>query len=161
MPLVIDADALNLLAAKPELLTLFNGRARKAILTPHPGEMARLCQNSIAEILADPVRVAADFARMHGVVVVLKDAHTVVTDGETVFLNDAGNNGMATAGSGDVLAGVIAAFAAVCESSLTAARLGVLAHAMAGDAAAEKFGNRGLMASDIADGLCTVLKPII
>lgn len=161
LPLVIDADALNILAAKPELLALLKGRARKAILTPHPGEMARLCQNSIAEILADPVRVAADFARMHGVVVVLKDAHTVVTDGEAVFLNDAGNNGMATAGSGDVLAGVIAAFAAVCESSLTAARLGVLAHAMAGDAAAEKFGNRGLMASDIADGLCTVLKPII
>lgn len=161
LPLVIDADALNILAAKPELLALLKGRARKAILTPHPGEMARLCQNSIAEILADPVRVAADFARMHGVVVVLKDAHTVVTDGETVFLNDAGNNGMATAGSGDVLAGVIAAFAAVCESSLIAARLGVLAHAMAGDAAAEKFGNRGLMASDIADGLCTVLKPII
>lgn len=160
LPLVIDADALNLLAAKPELLTLFNGRARKAIFTPHPGEMARLCKKSIADILKDPVGVALDFARAYGVVVVLKDAHTVVTDGDTVFLNTAGNNGMATAGSGDVLAGIIAAFSAVCDDSLTAARLGVLAHAMAGDAAAERLGKHGVMASDIAKGLCAVLKSV-
>ena len=160
LPLVIDADALNLLAAKPELLTLFNGRAHKAIFTPHPGEMARLCKKSTADILKDPVGVALDFARAYGVVVVLKDAHTVVTDGDTVFLNTAGNNGMATAGSGDVLAGIIAAFSAVCDDSLTAARLGVLAHAMAGDAAAERLGKHGVMASDIAKGLCTVLKSV-
>lgn len=160
LPLVIDADALNLLAAKPELLTLFSGRARKAIFTPHPGEMARLCKKSTADILKDPVGVALDFARAYGVVVVLKDAHTVVTDGDTVFLNTAGNNGMATAGSGDVLAGIIAAFSAVCDDSLTAARLGVLAHAMAGDAAAERLGKHGVMASDIAKGLCAVLKSV-
>ena len=67
---------------------------------------------------------------------------------------------MATAGSGDVLAGIIAAFSAVCDDSLTAARLGVLAHAMAGDAAAERLGKHGVMASDIAKGLCTVLKSV-
>ncbi len=160
LPLVLDADALNLLSAEPALTALLAGRKTPPVLTPHPGEMSRLCGKSVAEILADPVETARVFAEKHGVVLVLKDAHTVVTDGKTVYLNVAGNNGMATAGAGDVLAGVIAAFAAVCKDTLSAARLGVLAHALAGDAAAKRRGRRGLMASDLADGLCEVLKPI-
>ena len=160
LPLVLDADALSILADTKGLFPLLRNRQTRAILTPHPGEMSRLCGRPVQEILADPVGIATAFAEEHRVILVLKDAHTVVTDGKVVYLNTAGNNGMATAGAGDVLAGVIAAFAAVCGNGLTAARLGVLAHALAGDAAAQRLGRRSVMASDIAEGLCEVLRPI-
>lgn len=159
VPLVVDADALNILAEAPELLSKLAGRTRKAILTPHPGEMARLCKKSIPEILKNPLEIATRFAQKYGVIVVLKDSRTIITDGKTIFLNNAENSGLATAGSGDVLAGIIAAFSAVCKNSFDAARLGVLAHAAAGARAAKIFGERGMMASDIIEALCKVLKP--
>ena len=157
-PLIADADALNLIAKDPALLALCYGRTHPTVLTPHLGEMSRLSGLPIAEIAANMPQNALLYAKNSGTVLVMKDARTVVSDGERSFLNAYGNSGMATGGSGDVLAGVIASFAAQGASPTDAARLGVLAHALAGDAAAATYGNRGMIASDIIEKLCEVLK---
>ena len=158
VPLIADADALNLMASDPALLALCYGRFYPTILTPHLGEMSRLSGQSIATLTADIPQNALSFAKNSGAVLVMKDARTVISNGETLFLNPYGNSGMATGGSGDVLAGVIASFSAQGASPTDAARLGVLAHALAGDAAAATYGNRGMIASDIIEKLCEVLK---
>ena len=109
-PAVLDADALNLLAAHPQLwdAPMLRNPNRVVVLTPHPAEMARLTGLSVSAVLADLPGIAADFARLHGVTVVLKDAHTVIAgpDG-AIWLSVAGNAGMARGGSGDLLAGGI------------------------------------------------------
>lgn len=156
-PLIADADALNLIANDPALLALCYGRTHPTVLTPHLGEMSRLSGLPIAELTADMPRNALLYAKNSGTVLVMKDARTVVSNGERLFLNSYGNSGMATGGSGDVLAGVIASFAAQGASPTDAARLGVLVHALAGDAAAASYGNRGMIASDIIEKLCEVL----
>ena len=155
-PLILDADALNLMGRDPALLELCCQRTEPTVLTPHLMEMSRISATPIPAITADPVAHAKRIAATIGAVVVQKDARTVITDGETVLVNAYGNSGMATGGSGDVLAGVIAALAAQGANALGAAYLGVLAHALAGDAAARVRGNRGLIASDIIEGLCEV-----
>jgi len=155
-PVVIDADALNLIAKDPRLAAYLQCR-ENAVLTPHLGELSRLCGKSIGEIAANMPAGARAFSKSVGAVVVLKDAHTVIADGDQLFINTFGNSGMATAGSGDVLAGIIAAFAAAGAALQTAALCGVTAHALAGDAALAARGSHGLMASDIIDGLCKVL----
>lgn len=160
MPLIIDADALNIFSKTPALWEKVEARNRKAILTPHLGEMSRLCGKPVPEIAGDLIGTAVSFAAEHGIILVLKDAHTVITDGTEIYLNTYGNNGMATGGSGDVLAGIIAGFAASGIDPFSAARLGVLAHALAGDLAAAERGVRGLMAGDLPDALCQVLKDI-
>ncbi|MBO5327104.1 MAG: NAD(P)H-hydrate dehydratase [Clostridia bacterium] len=157
-PLIADADALNLMASDRALLALCYGRSYPTILTPHLGEMSRLSGQSITALTADMPKNALSFAKNSGTVLVMKDARTVISDGETLFLNPYGNSGMATGGSGDVLAGVIASFSAQGASPTDAARLGVLAHALAGDAAAATYGNRGMIASDIIEKLCDILK---
>lgn len=160
LPLIIDADALNILSEAPALWERIRTRKQKAILTPHLGEMSRLCKKPIPEIAGDLIGTAVSFAAEHNVILVLKDAHTVITDGSEIYLNTCGNNGMATGGSGDVLAGVISGFAASGTDPFLAARLGVLAHALAGDLVASERGVRGLMAGDLPDALCRVLKDI-
>lgn len=157
VPLIADADALNLMASDPSLLALCYGRTHPTILTPHLGEMSRLSGRSIAELTANMPHHALSFAKNSGTVLVMKDARTIISDGDQLFLNPYGNSGMATGGSGDVLAGVIASFAAQGAAPTDAARLGVLAHALAGDAAAATYGNRGMIASDIIEQLCEVL----
>jgi NAD(P)H-hydrate epimerase len=157
VPLIADADAVNLMANDPSLLALCYGRTHPTVLTPHLGEMSRLSGLPIAELTADMPQHALLYAKNSGTVLVMKDARTVISDGERLFLNPYGNSGMATGGSGDVLAGVIASFAAQGASPTDAARLGVLAHALAGDAAAATYGNRGMIASDIIEKLCEVL----
>jgi NAD(P)H-hydrate epimerase len=143
-PLVIDADALNLLAES-------GAPAREDwILTPHPGEAGRLLGLSAQEIQRDRL-AALDrlLDRFHGTIV-LKGAGTLVgTLGRTPGVCEQGNPGMATAGTGDVLTGAIAGILAQCHDPWMAARVGVLVHAMAGDAAA-RSGERGLLASDLA-----------
>lgn len=156
-PVVLDADALNELSRGGEIRTRLAACQAPLILTPHLGEAARLMGMTIPQIAADPVGIAAQTARDLAAVTVLKDARTVVTDGVHLSLNTKGNSGMATGGSGDVLAGVIAALLAARIPPFTAAELGVLAHAMAGDAAKEVRGSHGLMASDVIDGLSQVL----
>lgn len=157
VPLILDADALNLMAGDIRLLTQCASRTTPTVLTPHLMEMSRLIGKPVPTIAADPVAHATSLAKQLGATVVQKDARTVITDGDEVYLNTFGNSGMATGGSGDVLSGIIASLAAQGSSATDAARLGVLTHALAGDAALCHRGNHGMIASDIIDGICEVL----
>ena len=143
-PLVVDADALNLIAEA-------GARPRDNwILTPHPGEAGRLLDISTEEIQADRLSALDRLVARYGGTVVLKGAGTVVgSKGRIPALCERGNPGMASAGTGDVLTGAVAGILAQCRDTWLAARVGVLVHAMAGDAAA-RTGERGLIASDIA-----------
>ena len=160
-PVILDADGLNLLSVHSEWKRFLG---RNVILTPHLGEMSRLCDKGIGEIQNHLIRTAVDYAEETGTTCVLKDACTVVSDksGET-YLNLSGNAGMATAGSGDVLSGVLAGIVCMFLSTekklspaLTAA-LGVYVHGAAGDKAAETVGERGMTARDIIRFLPDVL----
>lgn len=139
-PLIMDADALNLLATMPE-------SRQKWVLTPHPGEAARLLGCSTTAIQADRFAAIRELKKRYGGSVVLKGAGSLVLDDKELALCPYGNPGMAAAGMGDVLAGVIAALLA--QGQAQAVALGVLAHALAGDAAAGAGGERGLIASDL------------
>jgi NAD(P)H-hydrate epimerase len=152
LPLVIDADGLNLLAerlntSRPDLLT---DAQAPVILTPHPGEMARLTGLPTAELLKDRLSSARRFATLHGVVLVLKGARSLVAapDGR-VWINSSGNSGMASGGMGDVLTGMIGGFLAQGYPPETAACLGVYLHGAAGDHLARKSGPQGYLASDL------------
>jgi len=146
-PIVLDADGLNLLSGRIDILRTAKS---KMILTPHLGEMARLCGLPIPAIKADPIGVAKAFAKEYGVTLVLKDAVTVVAspDGKT-FLNTTGNAGMARGGSGDVLAGILAALLCQGFAPLDAASAGVFLHGAAGDLAARESSALGMLPSDI------------
>ena len=157
VPLVIDADALNVMAASPALRELCSVSTQSKILTPHLGEASRILSRPVPAISQDLPANAAICAKAFSATVVLKDTRTVISDGSTAYLNTYGNSGMATGGSGDVLEGVIASLLAQGAPPTDAARLGVLTHALAGDAALTVCGNHGMMASDIIDGLCRVL----
>ncbi len=149
--LVIDADGLNNLAGMknwPDKLKA------KLIVTPHPGEMKRLWSGLFRKQQpTDRQEQATRLAQRTGTVVVLKGAGTVVTDGERIYINKTGNPGMATAGSGDILTGVITALVGQGLSDFDAAVLGVYIHGLAGDIAAEKIGQVSLIATDIAQAL--------
>ncbi len=155
MPWVVDADGLNNL-----VLELDHLRQAKTppILTPHPGEMARLIAKDTAAVNADRIEVARSFATAHRCHVVLKGARTVIAtaDGK-VFINPTGNPGMASGGMGDVLAGIIAALLGQGLSAEDAMKLGVYLHGYIGDRVAESKGPIGLIASDIVDGLPNAL----
>jgi hydroxyethylthiazole kinase-like uncharacterized protein yjeF len=154
-PLVVDADALNLLAAQP---------ASRAdwVLTPHPGEAARLLGVSIADVQSDRFAAARAIAQRYGGVCVLKGNGTLVTTqgASSMWLCDRGNPGLATGGSGDVLTGVIAALLAQGLAPIEAARLAVWAHASAGDRVAAS-GERGILASDLLVPLRDVINSIV
>ena len=149
--LVIDADGLNNLAGIINWPTRLKANP---ILTPHPGEMKRLWSGLLREELpAEKPEQALQLAKRTNTIVVLKGAGTVVTDGEKVYINKTGNPGMATAGSGDVLTGVITALLGQGLSNFDAAVLGVYIHGLAGDIAAERIGQVSLMTTDIIDSL--------
>jgi ADP-dependent NAD(P)H-hydrate dehydratase / NAD(P)H-hydrate epimerase len=152
-PMVIDADGLNALAPWPE--DLKGSDEAPIIVTPHPGEMSRLTGRPAAEIVVDLIEVAREFATTHRVITVLKGSHTVIASpaGE-VYVNPSGNAGMATAGSGDVLTGLVAGLLAQRPSEpLQATIAAVYLHGLAGDLAANKLGMRPLIASDIIANL--------
>jgi ADP-dependent NAD(P)H-hydrate dehydratase len=149
-PLVLDADALNVLVGRLGALRKHRG---PIVLTPHPGEFARLLGSSIAAVQAQRQELAADFARTHGVLIVLKGHGTVVTDGHRVYVNTTGNPGMATGGTGDVLCGLIAALLGQKLEPFAAAQLGVYLHGRAGDLAREQIGEVSLLAADLLDFL--------
>ncbi|MCD8241415.1 MAG: NAD(P)H-hydrate dehydratase [Lachnospiraceae bacterium] len=152
-PLVLDADGLNALAAMGtnELLT---NRHSPLIVTPHVGEFSRLSGVPIQKVMKDVPGYAARFAEEHHCICVLKDAPTAVgTQMGSVFVNTSGNNGMSTAGSGDVLTGIIAGLLGQQSKPLDAALLGVWLHGRAGDLAAEKEGSYGLMARHLIEYL--------
>ena len=145
--LIIDADGLNNLTGIKDWPAKLKARL---ILTPHPGEMKRLWSGLFREQLPpERKQQASQLAQRTNCIVALKGAGTVVTDGEKVYVNKTGNPGMATAGSGDVLTGVITALIGQGLSNFDAAVLGVYIHGLAGDIAAEKVGQVSLMATDI------------
>lgn len=150
-PLLLDADALNVLAKNPAQLRQARG---PVIITPHPGEMARLIGKTTQAVQADRWGVAAKFAREFNIVVVLKGARTVVArpDGN-ISINSTGNPGMASGGVGDVLTGIVGALLAQGVSVFDAARLGVWLHGAAADIAARQSGEEALIASDITANL--------
>lgn len=148
-PLVIDADALNCICNKPEILK--NLKA-PAIITPHPGEMARLLHSTPKAVNSSRENTAINFAKKFGVVTVLKGAGTIIAspDGE-VYINHTGNSGMATGGSGDVLSGIIGSLLAQGASPINAAAAGVFLHGTIGDLAAEKLGKISMLPTDMID----------
>jgi NAD(P)H-hydrate epimerase len=148
-PGVLDADALNLLAQSPEETTL--GAAAPRVLTPHPGEMARLLGTTIAEVEGDREEAVLRLRRERGVVAVLKGPGTLVADERRIYVNGTGNPGMATAGSGDVLTGLVASFLGQGFDPFEAAVLAVHVHGRAGDLAAERLGEASVTADDILD----------
>ena len=155
-PLVLDADALNLLAKGGPAQPL----AGDAILTPHPGEAARLLGVATAKVQADRYAAARRLCERFGCVVVLKGAGTVVAaPGTLPQVVAAGNPGMASGGSGDVLTGVIAALRAQGREAFDAAATGALLHAVAGDLAAAEGGERGMLASDLFAPLRALVNP--
>ena len=148
VPLVVDADALNLIAQSAELATLLQRRTMPTIVTPHPAEAARLLGCSTVEVQSDRLRAARDLAKGYQCIAVVKGAGTVVCDGTVTTINRTGNPLLATAGTGDVLAGMIGALLAQGYDASTAARLGVCMHGAAADALAAR-GVRRAVASDV------------
>ncbi len=148
VPLVIDADGVTVLADEPGALV---GREdRDVIITPHPGEMARLTAMTIDEVQANRIEVASSFATSHHVYVVLKGHRTVIATPEgRVYINPTGNPGMATGGTGDVLTGMIAAWLAQLLDAEAACRLAVFLHGAAGDLAEAEEGQVAMMATDL------------
>lgn len=149
-PVVLDADALNALAARPEGLL---SAAGPRILTPHPGEFARLTGGAVPQDDNARLEQARHAASRWGAIVVLKGNRTVVTDGARWAINQTGNPGMATGGTGDVLTGVITALVAQGLSPFDAAHLGVHVHGLAGDLAVVQRSQIGLIARDLVDYL--------
>jgi len=157
--MVLDADGLNAFEGQAERL---QGNGRAMVITPHPGEMARLTGLSISEVQRDRSEIARAFSRDHRVTVVLKGHRTIVAqpDGE-VWVNGTGNPGMATGGTGDVLTGMVAGFVAqnpdrVVEAVITAVHL----HGLAGDVACESTGEQSLVATDLVKALPEAMRRI-
>lgn len=154
VPVVIDADGLFALAQKLEML---KDCKADVILTPHSAEMARLIGESVASVEENRIETAESFSKKYGVTLVLKGNHTIITapEGE-LYMNLCGNSGMATAGSGDVLAGMTAAFAARCTPT-DSAKIAVYLHGCAGDYSAEKFGAEPMSALHIIEAISHIL----
>jgi len=151
VPLVVDADGLNCMAGRPEV---FAQAAHPPVLTPHPGEMARLSGLTTKKIQADRVGTARQFARTHRVHLVLKGARTVIAHPDGwVDINPTGNAGMAAGGMGDVLTGLIAGLLAQGYGQRAACRLGVYLHGAAADGLAKGLGPAGYLASEVMDAI--------
>ena len=150
-PIILDADALNLISKNPSFLKYIKG----AIITPHALEFSRLTGYSVKDILDRPDALTHEYAQKHSLICVLKDHNTVVSDGSNrLYINNTGNSGMATAGSGDVLCGILAGLAAQARAaSLDIASLGVYIHGLCGDISARRLSEYSLMASDLIDAL--------
>jgi len=147
LPMVIDADGLNALSSDPDALAKCRGRA---ILTPHPGEMARLAGITNSQVQADRIGTAESFAQKHGCCLVLKGARTVIAEPEgQIHINPTGNPSLSSGGSGDVLTGLIGGFLARGWLPARAAVTGVYLHGLAADLLAEKMGQSGILASQL------------
>lgn len=158
IPLVIDADGITALASQPEILKECKS---SVVLTPHPGEMARLVGTTTKKVQDDRIGVAKAFATTYGCIVVLKGNKTIIaTPDEKIYINPTGNPGMASGGVGDVLTGMIGGLIAQDLSPLEAAIWGVYLHGMAGDLAVQTVGEIPLIASDILDYIPDALKEV-
>jgi ADP-dependent NAD(P)H-hydrate dehydratase / NAD(P)H-hydrate epimerase len=151
-PLVLDADGLNAFEGRASEL---NGKGRTLVITPHPGEMARLAGSTIAAVQRDRINVARTFAREHQLIVVLKGHRTVIAQPDgTVWVNTTGNPGMATGGTGDILTGIVSGLIAqnperIAEAVIAAVHL----HGLAGDVARESMGEHSMVATDLVKAL--------
>lgn len=155
-PIVIDADGVNALSKSKEILSSLSPQT---VLTPHPGEMARLIGGNVEALERDRIGIAQRFAETHNVTLVLKGAPTVAARGNgEVWINSTGNAGMATGGMGDVLTGLIAGLIAQKVPPFDAAVLGVYLHGLAGDIVAESIGMHGLMAGDVLNRVPKAIK---
>ena len=147
LPVVVDADGLNAIAARIEVLKQRNA---VTVLTPHPGEMMRLCGlGSVRDVQRSRREVAVQFASDHSVLLVLKGHQTIVTDGVALYVNGTGNPGMATGGTGDVLTGMIGGLLCQGLGAFDAAQLAVYVHGLAGDMAAGAKGQLSMTAEDV------------
>jgi len=158
IPMVIDADGINALIGHLDIL-----KEAKAplILTPHPGEMARLLGITPKDIQKDRIGIAQRFAKENRVFLVLKGARTIISDPHgDIFINPTGNPGMATAGTGDVLTGMISGLIAQGMEPLTAAKTGVYLHGLTGDISAEEFGEMGMIAGDMIERIPKAIKSL-
>ncbi len=160
-PMVIDADGLNALVGHLDLLLTTRNQQLTTIMTPHPGEMARLIGKTRDYVQANRKKVAKGLAKKYNVVLVLKGHRTVVAspDGK-IYINRTGNPGMASGGVGDVLTGMIASFLAQGLTAFDAARFGVHVHGLAGDIAAKEKGQLSLIATDVLKKIPEVLKKL-
>ena len=151
VPVVIDADGLNEISAMDQRGTDFlSGFSAPLILTPHMMEMSRLCGNTVPELKEHRIEIAKEYARENQVILVLKDSRTIITDGtKRLYINTNGNSGMATGGSGDVLAGIIGGMLAARMEPFDAAAMAVFLHGCCGDAAAEELSLSSVMAGDL------------
>jgi len=153
-PAVVDADALNALAGSLKII-----EGKDVVITPHPAELSRLLGIPVRDIQARREKVAKKAAKDHKLTLVLKGHHTVVADQRgNIYINKTGNPGMATAGSGDVLTGIIASFLGQGLDRFEAAKYAVFLHGMAGDLAAKEKTQLGMVASDIIDMLPAAIK---
>ncbi len=158
IPLLIDADGLNLIAESDDLRAKLKARKYPTVITPHQGEMSRLCHMSVDEVYREPIRTAVEFAREYGVVCVQKSATTVIAEGDLALMNRTGCTGLSKGGSGDVLSGVIGAFLAVGMNEHDAAVAGVYLHGKAGEIASAKATEYSLLATDIANAIGCAIK---
>lgn len=158
--LIIDADGLNSLK---DFLELLEEKRADVILTPHIGEFSRLTGLECSEILSDPVRYAKEFAKRYNITLLLKNDKSIITDGNTVFLNERGTVGMATAGSGDVLSGILTALSGYLDNALDVAVAGAYINGLAGETAVKKEGNNpfSMIASDTANAVKEAITEIL
>lgn len=156
-PLVLDADALNVLPPIPDAL---RERQQPTVLTPHPGEFARLLNTTTGQVQANRLNLAIGFATQWHVVLLLKGQHTIVTDGDRAYVNGTGNPGMATGGTGDVLTGLLAALIGQGMGAFDAAVLAAWVHGRAGDLAADAVGQTALCATDVLSHLPAALREV-
>lgn len=154
-PLIVDGGAFAAIATE---FMIIRKRQSPTIITPHPGEMSRITGKSIPEVQAKRVEFATKYAKVSGAVVALKGSHTVVTNGTDVYINETGNPGLATAGTGDVLSGIIAGLVGQGMQPFEAAKLGVFLHGLAGDYATTDKGPHGVIASDVIEEIPTAYK---
>lgn len=158
-PAIVDADALFAIATDVEVLKKCKS---PLVITPHPGEMARLIGTTAEEVQSNRLEVARSFAKEHGVTVVLKGAATVVADPEgAAFINTTGTPGMATGGTGDVLSGMIGAMLAGSVETTPAACAAVYLHGKAGEAAAEALGEHSMLAGDLAEYISDAIRSLL
>jgi hydroxyethylthiazole kinase-like uncharacterized protein yjeF len=157
VPLVIDADGLNCLSTH---MCALKERGLPAVLTPHPGEMARLTGKSVEEVLANPEKLARDLAAPNNAVVVLKGPHTRVVSESRAWVCPRANSGLATGGTGDVLSGLIGGLLAQGMFAVDAAVLAVWVHAQAGQIAARRYTKRGMVATDVIECLPEAWKAV-
>ena len=150
VPVILDADGINCITSSIDIL---KDVKVPVVLTPHPGEMSRLVSKSVDEVQSNRVEIAKDFAKKYGVLIALKGANTVVTDGETVFVNMSGNPAMAMGGTGDMLSGIIGSFVAQGINPYDATKAGVFIHGLSGDNASKAISQRGITVFDMIDRL--------